>query len=200
MVTITDTNNGPAYTTLNRGFLPEETVVAAGPGGNAITMYRPFWRPVVAGTLFALSVFVLSWYLMLGCHVGIGAGGVVALGIGAAIWLWVTSCIAYFFGGLIASAMTAPANGAISTSSGWLKGAVLWAFSIPAAIVTYGFAAQNGLLLMDLNMPRADSAATMVTTSGYHWAVFIGLGLALIFALIGGAAGCSCRSNEARAF
>src|SRR5205823_3166105 len=123
-----------------------------------VTMYyRPFWRPVVAGTMFAMSVFVLSWYLMLGCHVGINSGGIIDLGGGAAVWLCVTACIAYFFGGAIASAMTA--SNASSLASGCLKGTVLWALSIPLGLIGYSFLARSGSILIDLNLPHAAAGA-----------------------------------------
>src|ERR1051326_5895297 len=94
MVSQSQVNVPGGVAATSRGFIPEETVVVQGPAtvGGAVTMYyRPFWRPVIAGTLFVLSAFALSWYLMLGCHVGIHDNGVIALGPGAAVWLWVTA-------------------------------------------------------------------------------------------------------------
>jgi hypothetical protein len=184
----------------NRGFIPEETVVAVGPGNAAITTYyRPFWRPVIAGTVFALSVFALSWYLMLGCHVGISDNGIVALGAGAAVWIWVTACVAYFFGGAIASAMTMP-NG-----SGWLKGAVIWGLSIPAALILYAVLAQSGTLLTALNLPHAGMLEIAGTNTvagssahfGFLWSTFIALGLGLIFSIIGSVSGLGGRKVHA---
>jgi hypothetical protein len=183
-----------------RGFIPEETVVAAGPGNASVTLYRPFWRPVVAGAIFALSVFVLSWYLMLGCHVGIDSDGMIVLDAGAAVWLWVTAIIAFYFGGLIASAMTSsPATMGIS-SSGTLKGAVLWALSIPLALIIYGYAAANGHAIADLSLPHASAVVANPASAGLHmgfyWSAFIALGLALIFAIVGGVSGCACRKQN----
>ena len=192
---------------VSRGFIPEETVIAAGPGNALVTYYRPFWRPVVAGTLFALSVFVLSWFLMLGCHVGILDNGVLALGGGAAVWLWVTACIAFFFGGMIASAMTASPGDtpAASNGSGWLKGAVIWAFSIPLALGIYALLAQSSGLLISLGLPHvgvvetgSPSIAATGARLGYYWAVFIGLALAFIFSIVGSRVGCACRQGEGR--
>lgn len=189
---------------LNRGFVAEETVVAVGPG-NAFMYYRPFWRPVVAGTVFTLSVFVLSWYLMLGCHVGIDSAGAVVLGPGAAIWLWITAIIAFYFGGMIASYMTAagalvPGSSAVmaTNGSGWLKGAVLWGLSIPLALVVYGIMSNSGGMLADLSLPHLMSntanglSMSPSSNMGFYWATFITLGLGLVFAVIGGVSGSAC--------
>jgi hypothetical protein len=189
----------------NRGFIPEETVVATGPGNALVTYYRPFWRPVLAGTLFALSVFALSWFLMLGCHVGITSSGLIALGGGAAVWLWVTACVAYFFGGMIAGAMTGSAGGGTTLSSGsaWLKGAVIWGLSIPLALVLYAFVAQSGVLTT-LGLPAGAAiteratppAAGMGAHYGFYWSTFICLALALIASIIGSMAGGACRKAQ----
>lgn len=184
----------------DRGVIPEETVVAAGPGNVGVkTYYRPFWRPVLAGTLFVLSTFILSWYLMLGFTVGVNTQGMIALGGGAAVWIWVTSCVAYFFGGMIASGMTG-INGTMR--SGWLKGAVLWGLSLPLALVLYAFVSQSAVL-ESLNPPHAGmiagTAGTMAGTAShplFAWAAFIVLGCGLIFSLIGSVSTCACRRPE----
>jgi hypothetical protein len=188
----------------NRGFIPEETLVAAGPDNARVTYYRPFWRPVAAGVLFALSTFILSWFLMLGFHVGIEANGVLALGAGAAVWLWVTACVAYFFGGMIASAMTAtPGEALYSYGSASLKGAVIWGASLPFALILYAFIAQYGGALVALNLPHPGITTSAVTNGamagphlGFYWAMFIGLGLALICSIIGSISGCTAREAK----
>lgn len=187
-----------------RGFIPEETVVAAGPNNTQITYYRPFWRPVLAGSFFAISVFVLSWFLMLGCHVGVANTGMISLGAGAAVWLCVTACVAYFFGGMIASAMTASGMPfSASGSSGSLKGAVIWAASMPLALVIYGFVAQSARLLPALALPQPGMTESAVGNGlvygahyGFYWSMFIGVALALIFAIVGGMTGCACRKSS----
>jgi hypothetical protein len=183
----------------NRGFVPEETVMAVGPDNATVTTYyRPFWRPVLAGTLFTLSVFVLSWFLMLGCHVGIASDGVIALGAGAAVWIWVTACVAYFFGGAIASAMTLPSG------HKWLKGAVIWGLSIPLALILYAFLGQSGTLLSALNLPHTGMLAGAGVNApvgtgahfGFLWSTFIALACGLIFSIIGSMAGFAGRRIE----
>ena len=201
MVTQTNTDVSIPSLSMNRGLIPEETVVAAGPGNTQVVYYRPFWRPVIAGSLFALSVFVLSSYLMFGFHVGITSAGAIALGGGAAVWLWVTACVAFFFGGLIASAMTAAPVGTNGGSYGsaWLKGAVIWGFSIPLSLIILGLLAAGSGLLGSLGLPHIGLAATaqagvIEPHLGYYWCVFIGLALSLIFSLIGAVAGASHRT------
>ncbi|MGA2442125.1 MAG: hypothetical protein ABSH08_14315 [Tepidisphaeraceae bacterium] len=183
----------------DRGLLLEETLSAGGPGHDlaAWRHYRPFWRPVLAGTLFAISVFVLSWYLMLGCHVGITGNGILALGGGAAVWIWVTSCVAFFFGGLIANAVSAP------RSSGWVTGAAIWGLSVPLALVIFTFVAQGAGVLGSLGLPHA----TMIQTNGgngvsvgggfgFIWAAFITVLCALVLSIVGGIAGCACQKDK----
>jgi hypothetical protein len=189
---VTTTEAVPLSTAHERGFFPEETLVGFGTGSPAVTTYyRPFWRPVVAGTILALSLFTLSWYLMLGCHVGITAAGVISLGAGAAVWLWVTSCIAYFFGGMIASAMTMPA------ANGWLKGPVIWALSVPMALLLDALLMQGANLVGNLYLPHAamaqEAAMAPGDVFGFVWTVFIGLALGLIFSIVGSASGCAAR-------
>jgi len=178
----------------NRGFISEESVVAVPSGTMPMAMYRrPFWTPVVAATLFVYSVFALSWYLMLGCHVGINGNGMLALGGGAAVWMWVTACVAYFCGGMILGAM-------MPTRSGWIEGAALWGLSIPLALVIYSFAAGSGMAA-PLGLPRGGMAngaelAGAHTTIFFAWASFITLILGLAFSVFGSFAGIACRSDQ----
>lgn len=205
MVSEVETTTSPMAYSHDRGFIPEETVVVSGPNSASVTYYRPFWRPVMAGTFFAFSVFVLSWFLMLGFHVGLDSAGVLSLGVGAAIWLWVTACVAYFFGGMIASAMTSSPMGTLSVSNGssLLKGAVIWGVSIPLAMIIYGFVARSGQLFPAMSLPHpgiTESAvgdkAVVGAHIGFYWSMFIGLALALIFSLVGSVSGCSCRKSS----
>jgi len=194
--------NAATSTATRRVFIPEETVVGPGPGTSATLYYKPFWRPVLAGTLFTFSLFVLSWYLMLGLHIGLNDDGTLGLGGGAAVWLCLTACVAYFVGGMIASVMTAGDMQMSSIISGLLKGAVLWGLSIPLGLVIYGFVydivARADNLVIALNMPHAGALANNVqgTHLGYYWSVFIGLGLGLFFSLIGGVGGLMVRRDN----
>lgn len=177
--------------TRNRGFIPEETLVVSGASNVPLTMsYRPFWRPVLAGALCVLSIFVFSWYLMLGLHVGVSQTGAIDLGVGAAVWIWATSCIAFFAGGVVASMMSAP------SSNPWLKGAVIWALSIPLSLITHALLERTGNLLAELNLPhqglgavRVDTLAMYPVQYGFVWSVFITLACGLVCSIIGSITG-----------
>ena len=110
--------------------------------------YSPYWRPVIAGALFALSLFVFSWYLMLGCHVGVDKDGTIDPGAGAAVWMCVTACVAFLAAGLTSSAISLPRG------MGVVKGIGIWALSLPLAAVLYSLAARGGDLLGGLTLPR----------------------------------------------
>src|SRR5437764_6273838 len=96
----------------DRGFITEETASSVSPvaGYSAISPTFPhahhFWGSVIAGSLVTISVFVLSMALMLGCGVGVSSSShLLSFGWGAAIWIIITSCVAYFFGGMVSGSM-----------------------------------------------------------------------------------------------
>jgi hypothetical protein len=167
----------------DRGFVTPESTITAEYRSNRFMFYpAPFWGPVIAGSLFVLSTFVLSWYLMLGCSVGV-SDHVIDLGWGAAIWMWVTSGVAFFAGGMIANMISAPRG------FGWLKGAAIWALSIPLGLVAYSFVTGTGVFAL-LGLPHPG----MVNLAGgfgltvhysFMWAVFITLAVGLIFSAVG---------------
>ena len=189
----------------DRGFISEEVVSTtpspaySGTSDSLLRYSRPsyFWGSVIAGALLVYSIFCLSYLLMLGCHVGVNADGMLALGWGAAIWFCVTSCIAYYFGGMLATCISAPIR------SGWLKGSTVWGLSVPLALVISAVIAGGSGLFGGLNMPHF--AGTMATTAsnaqqvannlqphiglnfGYIWTAFIALALGLVFSIFGSA-------------
>lgn len=147
-----------------------------------------FWSSVIAGTLFVLSLFVLSWFLMLGCHVGVTSGGMLSMGWGAAIWLCITSAIAFYFGGAIANNISRPLG------TGWLKGAAVWGLSIPLALCIWGLAAGGSGLLVGFTTPHAAGGFGTIAAGtvghggipfGFVWTAFIMLIVGLIFSIIG---------------
>src|SRR5690348_2892246 len=101
----------PGTVRSDRGFAQEEVAAAGAPYTGAVAGRYPypvyFWGSVVAGSLFVLSMFVLSYALMLGCHVGV-VNGALSLGWGSAIWIVITSCIAFYVGGMIANSISQP--------------------------------------------------------------------------------------------
>jgi hypothetical protein len=176
----------PNPAALQRGFVVEESYISGPKYVRMGSGYGPFWRPVFAGTLFVLSIFVFSWYLMLGFHVGVDRDNTIVPGAGAAVWMWVTSCIAFLFGGMFASAISGPRG------PGWARGIGVWSLSVPLAVILYSFAARAGDLLGGLTLPRASvigyatgSAAGMTANYAYLWSVVIALACGFVFAVIG---------------
>lgn len=188
----------------DRGFIPEgeatlPTALAYPQlGSGARNSY--FWGAVIAGSLLALSIFVLSWLLMLGCHVGITRQGFLALGVGAAWWTMVTSCIAFFFGGWLAGCISRPVRG------GWLKGATVWALCVPLALIIFSILSASGGLLASSTAPHVnivESANTVRSVSGALvyggisfgaiWTGFWTLLVGLFFAIVGGSSGFGAR-------
>ncbi len=189
------TNVPPNPPVLDRGFVVEETLVTGVPRFRA--SYSPYWRPVIAGALFALSLFVFSWYLMLGCHVGVDKDGTIDPGAGAAVWMCVTACVAFLAAGLTSSAISLPRG------MGVVKGIGIWALSLPLAAVLYSLAARGGDLLGGLTLPRASVISTatgnnlgMIANYGYFWAVVIALACGFVFSIIGSTAGCAAMKER----
>jgi hypothetical protein len=189
-------NIGSGTVTAPRGFVGEELTSISGPvyGQSAQLAYRGrnyFWGAVIAGTLFVLSLFVLSWFLMLGCHVGVARDGVIALHGGSAAWLIITSCIAFYFGGMIAGRISGP------DSNGWLRGITVWGLSIPLTLCIWGLVA-GGIGLLSAAAPHVNvveqvNHAQAIGGYGVYnfvpfgavWAAFVGLACGLVFATIG---------------
>lgn len=188
----------------DRGFIREEIIATTSPAYAPSTATVPryshpvyFWGSVVAGSVLVFSLFCLSYLLMLGFHVGVDSSGMLALGWGAAIWFIVTSCIAYYFGGMISNCI------APSSSGSMLKGSSVWALSIPLALMISAVIAGGSGLFAGLNMPHFQE--TVVTTAsnaqqvatnlqphlglnfGFIWTAFIALICGLFFSLIGSA-------------
>ena len=196
----TDVVSAPTGT--DRGFVQEvdqpilQSDVRSGVVGNV----QPFWRSVIAGSLFVISLFVLSWYLMLGCHVGVDDNGLMHLGWGAGIWMCVTSFIAFYIGGAISSSLS------YVRDRNWVLGATIWGLCIPLAMVIFSFASGNGQLLSHLNVSHAGNVGLQSSslyngtgsTFGYYWAVFIALGLGIIASIIGSLSGSAMKTRRGR--
>src|SRR5579884_1582837 len=118
----------------DRGIIEEHSVSTLTPAGGTYSLtiprYTTFWGSVIAGTLLAIGIAIMSYALMFGCHVGTYANGVISLGWGAAVWIVVTACIAYFFGG-----MFSPCLSASGPESGAFRGLSVWGLSVPLVMV-----------------------------------------------------------------
>ena len=177
----------------DRGFVRTETETAPIYRTSNIMYQRPsyFWGSVIAGTLFVISLFTMSWFLMLGCHVGVTSNGFVSLGWGAAWWFFVTAAIAYYCGGALANSISAPMG------AGWMKGLTIWGLSIPlVALIGAFIMGGSGLFgMIPSGQVIADQSASHLVTAvrgygvnfGLMWAGFVTLVVGLVFAVFGSA-------------
>jgi hypothetical protein len=155
--------------------------------------YHSFWGSVVAGTVAAISLSVLSYALMFA--VGISQNnptGNPDFGWGAVIWSALTAAIAFFIGGLVASVLM-PLD-----RHGWVHGFTVWALSVPVTLVLTSFVAMGVALTYG---PYGGSPAAtghvrigfmptiIQLSSGAAWMLFISLASGLLFAIFGGLAG-----------
>jgi len=148
-----------------------------------------FWGAVVSGALVAMAITILSSALMFGCRVGVyNNTGEVSLGVGSAIWMAVTACIAYFVGGMIASMISNPGD------TGWIRGLTVWALGITLTIILTSMAAQGAVQAYG---PNTVQTTANVATHNYFstvfrigtgeaWTVFITLLCGLVFGMLGG--------------
>lgn len=201
MVSSQNTTNSPVSESVigvmrtDRGFVPPEAEGGLSQQYQRIGQYwRPshFWGAVIAGSLFTLSLFVLSWLLMLGCHVGVTRAGLLSMGAGAAWWTMITSCIAFFFGGWLAGHISRPMG------TGWLKGVAVWGLSIPLALCICAILSAGSGLLATSTAPHVsivESANNLRAVSGQIvyaglsfgaiWTAFWTLAAGLFFSIVG---------------
>ena len=187
--TITATNTPTPR--LDRGFIAETTEVFTEYPSNGLLPGRMprFWTGVIAGTLFAMSLFVLSYFLMLGCGVGHHQGAFV-MTWGVAWWYIVTACIAYFAGGFIS-----PSVGSIPVA-GWLRGAALWGLSIPLACLLGAFSAGSGAIAVtNGNLTVSSAFYAYPANASYGWMMFCILLAGLAFAVFGASSGVNAMEN-----
>jgi hypothetical protein len=186
----TPTEIAPGTLPVDRGFVRQEASSAAWPTrAGAIDAFPTyFWGSVVAGTMLVLSLFVLSYFLMLGCHVGVAADQSVSLGVGSGVWMFITGCVAYFFGGMLSNCISRPVY------SGFVKGATIWGLSIPLALLIAAILAGGTGILTGLNSPLivSNASASMSTAAVRHvinygviWTTFLTLAAGLICSIIG---------------
>lgn len=179
-----------------RGFVSAEPE-STGNSRQYLSMLQPgqtsyFWGAVIAGSLLTLFLFVLSWLLMLGCHVGVTRAGLLSIGAGAAWWTMITSCIAFFFGGLMAGHISRPIR------FGWLKGAAVWGLSIPLALCICAILSAGSGLLATSTVPHVnivESASNLRAFSnqivytgisfGAIWTAFWTVLAGLFFSIVG---------------
>ena len=198
------TDVSPDVSRNDRGMLDDRTV-AVSRSAYAYSLeapkYTSFWGSVIAGTLLAAGILVMSYALMFGCGVGVYRSGTVSLGWGAAIWIIITACIAYFFGGMFASCLSAS-----GPESGAFRGLSVWGLSIPlgmvvASIVAMAAGTAYGTPTLpdvhqavlqtasNANAPNLSYQGGLWVPFGGAWTVFLSLILGLFCAWIGGTMG-----------
>jgi len=155
-----------------------------------------FWGPVIAGTLVVFSVFMLSMSLMFGCHVGTyNPSGALSFGAGAAWWIVITSCIAYFFGGMMAGAFHG--NNSADYDDGALRGLAVWGLSVPLfmvifAVISGGAGLAYGYATNTIEQATNATGAAHVyhgnlfVNYGGAWTVFASLICGLFFSWVAG--------------
>ena len=155
------------------------------------TGFPYFWRGAIAGTFFAITFCTMSYLLMLGCGVGVDASGQLIMSRGAAIWIVVTSALAYLLGGFISGRLNA------LDGTGWLSGLTVWGVSVPLILVLSAILS-GGTGLASLAPQAAQNTRLSFSSvqSAYVWTMFIALIVGLCCAAIGGSAGQVARTGE----
>lgn len=199
----TATGESAGFRATDRGFVTETiNPPLTSPAGAAYGSYAQFpgyhyyfWGSVISGFVAAFALGVTSLALMFGCHVGAYSNGALAFGWGAAIWLCVTSCICYYFGGWIASRFFSPSG------QGWLRGLTMWGLSVPLLLIlvamlsaggglAYGAATHTVTQLTNVtNAAHLSANGDLFMSFGGAWTVFVMLICGLVFSLIGGSTG-----------
>jgi hypothetical protein len=175
---------------MERGFILDTEAAAYG-FRRFSAGYPHFWGSVIAGTLVAMAIGVLSEALMFACHVGVTQDGAVDMHGGSAAWLIITACIAYFIGGAVAGSV-----GHRRDPQSWLRGVTLWGLSIPLAIVMgSALAGSAGIMYAHMGPMASQMASSSAGAQGDQgpmlinfsaaWTSFFTLLAALIFAILG---------------
>ena len=177
-------------TTTGRGFVPaEETQVARMPTSLVLARSNVSWGSVIAGSLLAVAIMILSASLAYACGVPAYSGQEqAAYGWGAGIWAVVTSIIAFYAGGCLAAYMSASTDYRFHM----LHGVLTWALVIPLTllILSWGALSLRGMIPADVRTMEFRTSFVQPTwahSTGAAWGAFISLACGLIFAAIGGA-------------
>lgn len=159
------------------------------------------WGSVIAGSLLAISILVLSASLAYACGVPAYSGQAnAAYGWGAGIWAVVTAIIAFFCGGCLAAYMSSAADYRYHA----LHGVLTWAMALPLLmlILSWGGMATSGYMSEGVRTMQFHPAFRQPNWSGLTgaaWGAFISLACGLIFAFIGGSAAAGTRTTRTTA-
>jgi hypothetical protein len=153
------------------------------------------WRAVWAGLFMIAGVQIVMQ--LFGIAIGVSAlnptqRALEGVSLWQGIWSIVSTLSAFFFGGWVASAMTAPSR----RSDGVLMGTVLWAFATTLGIilVSSGLFGAIGIGRNLMAPPRAGQSGLAELHSAYTigaaWATFATILLSLLCTVVGGVVGC----------
>jgi hypothetical protein len=161
------------------------------------------WRGVWAGLFMIAGVQIVMQ--LFGIAIGVSAlnpsqRALESVSLWQGIWSIVSTLSAFFFGGWVAAAMTAPSR----RSDGVLMGTVLWAFATTLGIilVSSGLFGAIGIGRNLMAPPRAGQSGIAELHSAYTigaaWATFATILLSLLCTILGGLIGCGAGPLERR--
>ena len=158
------------------------------------------WGPVIAGSLFTISIMTLSAALgaLVTSYAGPGPAVASNIGWGRGIWIVVTAIIALGLGGYTCCALA----GAHSRANALLHGCAVWALTLPLlsvllAIGTWAVqVAAAGNAGGVNNAVMYDFGIGAGVGIGGAWALFLGILLGLGAAAIGGTMGFASRHEH----
>lgn len=123
------------------------------------------WGAVFAGLAFVVA---LSWLMfLLGSAIGVGIADATdmaamgdGLGVGAIVWMLLTSIIAFFLGSVLAGRLANKAD----RTAGILHGVTLWSVGT-ALMIVLGYAGVSSLIQTGQNLVKSTAAASAAVGS-----------------------------------
>ena len=163
----------------DRRLIHEEEVVPSIVSGRT----RLAWGAVIAGSITAISLLVLSSSLAYACDIrGFAAQG---YGWGSGVWAVLTAVIAFFCGGVLVSYLSP----ACEQRAGLVHGFLAWALAIPLLLLMSMLTAGRTFIFGDVLHMTLQPPINQPSFTAYHgaaWGTFIAMACGLLFAAIGG--------------
>jgi hypothetical protein len=143
------------------------------------------WGAIIAGGLSALALLGLATSFGYACGIpGYRGGG---FNVGTGFFAVITSMLAFFAGGLLATYLTPR----VEMRTGIVHGMLAWVLGVMLMVVLSGAAigAFRGAVMPDFRFAAVNGGYSHGEIVGAAWTVFLALCLSLITAIIGGIAG-----------
>lgn len=180
--------------TTTRGFITPEEAAAVERQAPVMIRSHVSWGSVISGSLLTVSLLILSSVFAYACGVP-AFRGTGTYGFGAGVWSVISSIIAFFFGGWLASHLAA----ATDRQYRMLHGVAVWSLALPLILILFGtgltvltnragFVGSDVTRMAITGTPMVGPAIQGVSNVGAAWGGFISLVLGLIAAGIGGSA------------